>query len=120
LQNSIGTIEISRKGIDGQWIIDAPAADKGKNASSWKILNPFTSLRADEVIDHPSAAQLATMKNPADTAVFTKSNGETTIVRISRPVGGIAYAQSSQGPELFKIKKQTVDDLNLKPSDVAF
>lgn len=120
LQNSYGTIEISRQGTDRQWKIDTPATEKGKNASSWKILNPFTSLRADEVIDHPSAAQLAKMKDPADTAVFTSSNGQAITIRISKPSAGVAYAQSSQRPELFKIKKQTVDDLNLKPSDVAF
>jgi hypothetical protein len=120
LQNSNGAIEISRQGTGGQWKIDSPAADKGKSASSWKILNPFTSLRADAVIDHPSAAQLAAIKNPAVTAILTKSDGQQITIRISKPSGDVAYAQSSQSPELFKIKKQTVDDLNLKPNDVSF
>jgi hypothetical protein len=120
LQNANGLIQISRNGTAGQWKIDGPAAVKGKSASSWKILNPFTTLRADEVIDHPTAAQLASMKQPAVTATFTKSDGQQITVRISKPSGNVAYAQSSQSPELFKIKKQTVDDLNLKPSDVAF
>ncbi|MGA9883944.1 MAG: DUF4340 domain-containing protein [Candidatus Acidiferrales bacterium] len=120
LQDSNGTIEISRQGTDGAWKIVAPAADKGKSASSWKILNPFTSLRADEVIDHPSAAQMTAMKNPAITATFTKSDGQQVTVRLSKPSGDIAYAQSSASPEFFKIKKQTVDDLNLKPEDVSF
>lgn len=120
LQNSNGTIEISRQGSEGQWKIDSPAADKGKTASSWKILNPFTSLRADEVIDHPSAAQSEAVKNPAVTAILTKSDGQQITIHLSKPSGGIAYAQSSQSSELFKIKKQTVDDLNLKPSDVSF
>lgn len=120
LQNSNGIIEISRQGTDGPWKIAAPAGDKGKSASSWKILNPFTSLRADEVIDHPSAAQLAAMKNPAVTVVFTRKDRQQVTVRLSKPSGAIAYAQSSASPELFKIKKQTVDDLNLKPKDVSF
>lgn len=120
LQNSNGAIEISRLGTGGQWKIVVPAADKGKSASSWKILNPFTSLRADAVIDRPSAIQLAAMRSPAVTAVLTKNSGQTVTVRISEPSGGVAYAQSSESPELFKIKKQTVDDLNLKASDVAF
>jgi hypothetical protein len=120
LQNSNGTIEISRQGTNAQWKIDAPASEKGKSASSWKVLNPFTSLRADEMIDHPSAAQLATMKNPAITAILTKTSGQQITVRISKPTGDVAYAQSSDSPELFKIKKQTVEDLNLKPKDVAF
>lgn len=120
LQNSNGIIEISRQGTAGQWKIDAPAADHGKSASSWKILNPFTSLRADGIIDHPSPAQLAAIKNPAVTAILTKSDGQKITIRISKPSGAVAYAQSSQSPELFQIKKQTVDDLNLKPGDVAF
>ncbi|MGH9717906.1 MAG: DUF4340 domain-containing protein [Candidatus Acidiferrales bacterium] len=120
LRNANGTIEISRHGTDGSWKIDAPAADKGKSASSWKILDPFTSLHADEVIDHPSAALLAKMKNPAVTAILTEKDGKQITVRLSKPSGDVAYAQSSDSPELFKIKKQTVDALNLKPKDVAF
>jgi len=120
LQNSNGTIEISRQGKNGQWKVDAPAADKGKSASIWKILDPFTSLRADEVIDHPSAALLGKMKNPAITAVLTQKDGKQITVRLSKPAGDVAYAQSSQSTELFKIKKETVDNLNLKPKDVAF
>ncbi|HTW31892.1 MAG TPA: DUF4340 domain-containing protein [Candidatus Sulfotelmatobacter sp.] len=120
LQNANGTIEISRQGTNGTWKIDAPAAEKGKSASSWKILDPFTSLHADEVIDHPSAALLARMKNPAVTAILTKNDGKQITVRLSKPVGDVAYAQSSDSPELFKIKKETVNDLNLKPKDVAF
>ncbi len=120
LQNGNGTIEISRQGTGDEWKIDSPAADKGKSASSWKILNPFTSLKADEIIDHPSGTQLAAMKKPAVTAILTKSDGQRITIQISKPSGDVAYAQSSQSPELFKIKKQTVDDLNLKPSDVAF
>ncbi|MGH9689211.1 MAG: DUF4340 domain-containing protein [Candidatus Acidiferrales bacterium] len=120
LQNSNGIIEISRQGSDGPWKIAAPAGDKGKSASSWKILNPFTSLRAEEVIDHPSGVQTAAMKNPAVTVVFTKNSGQQVTVRLSKPSGDIAYAQSSASPELFKIKKQTVADLNLKPKDVSF
>jgi Domain of unknown function (DUF4340) len=120
LQNAGGAVVISRQGADAQWKIEAPAADKAKSASSWKILDPFTSLRADEVIDHPSAAQLAAMKHPAITAVFTEKSGRQLTVRISKPSGDVAYAQSSGNSELFKIKKQTVDDLNLKPKDVAF
>jgi len=120
LRNANGAIEISRQGTDGSWKIDAPSADKGKSASSWKILDPFTSLHADEVIDHPSAALLAKMKDPAVTAIFTKNGGEQITVRLSKPTGDVAYAQSSDSPELFKIKKQTVDDLNLRAKDVAF
>lgn len=120
LQNANGAIEISRQGTDGSWKIDAPAAEKGKSASSWKILDPFTSLHADEVIDHPSAALLARMKDPAVTAIFTKNDGKQITVRLSKPIGDVAYAQSTASPELFKIKKETVNDLNLKPKDVAF
>lgn len=120
LQNSHGIIEISRQGNGGQWKIDAPTVDKGKSASSWKILDPFTSLRADEVIDHPTAALLAKMKNPVVTAILTQKDGKQITVRLSKPSGDVAYAQSSQSSGLFRIKKETVDDLDLKPKDVAF
>jgi hypothetical protein len=120
LQNSNGTIEIGRQGTDAQWKIEAPASEKGKSASSWKILNPFTSLRADKLIDHPSSVQLAAVKNPAVTATLTKTSGKQITVRISKPIGDIAYAQSTDSVELFEIKKQTLEDLDLKLKDVAY
>jgi Domain of unknown function (DUF4340) len=121
LHNANGAIEISPKeNSSGQWVVDAPAAEKGKSASNWKILDPLTSLRAVQIIDHPPAALLAGLKKPAITAVLTKKDGQQVTVRISKPSGDFAYAQSSESPELFKIKKQTVDDLNLKPADLAY
>ena len=56
---------------------------------------------------------------PAITAVLTDKAGKELTVRISKPKGDFAYAQSSNSPALYKVKKQIVDDLNLKPADAA-
>ena len=64
----------------------------------------------------PLLAQLA---KPAITAILTDKAGKALTVRISKPVGDFAYAQSSNSAALYKVKKQVVADLSLKPVDAA-
>jgi len=119
-EDSIGSISISRKKDNpDDWIFDLPSDQKGKAASSWKILDPLTGLTAEEVIDHPAPNLLALEAKPDITAVLTSKDGKMLTVRISKPAGNFAYAKASDALSLFKIKKDSLDALNLKPSDVA-
>jgi len=120
LRNDKGVIAASRKkDSPDEWDFDSPADQKGKTAATWKILDPVTGLRADQVIDHPAAAQLAQLAKPAVTAVLTDKSGKQLTVRISRASGDFAYAQASNSPALYKVKKQVVDDLTLSAADAA-
>jgi Domain of unknown function (DUF4340) len=119
IRNSAGAIVLSRrKNNPDDWMIDAPAEQKGKSAASWKILDPITNLRAEAVIDHPAASLLAQLAKPAVRVVLTGKSGQEITLRISKPSGDFAYAQTSGSPALYKLKKQAVDDLNLKPADL--
>lgn len=122
LRNSSGTMSCTRKSDKSgeDWTIDAPADQKGKSAGAWKILSPFTTARAEEIIDHPSAAILARLAKVPVEATFTDKNGKKLSVRLSNISGEFVYAQTSDGPEVYKLKKQFSDDLNFKPSDLAF
>jgi hypothetical protein len=115
-----GAISLTRKGdIPEEWVFDGPDSEKGKSAAGWKILEPMSQLTADQVIDGPDANLVAQLKNPAFTAVLTDKSGKSLTLRISRALGDFVYAQTSEGPELYKLAKQALDDLNLKLSDLA-
>ncbi|HXX45598.1 MAG TPA: DUF4340 domain-containing protein [Candidatus Acidoferrales bacterium] len=118
--NANGAISLSRKkdGSD-EWVFDAPADQKGKLASSWKILDPLTGLTAEEVIDHPAADLLAPMSKPAVTVVLTDRSGKSVTVKLSKAVGDFVYAQASDSSPLFKLKKGALDGFNLKAADLA-
>jgi Domain of unknown function (DUF4340) len=107
------------KGKLDQWTIDAPAVQKGKLTPSWKVLDPFTSLQADDVIDHPAPKLIASLANPAIRAVFTSTDGKQVTLRVSKPSGDILYAQSSDSPALYTLGKRALDGLNLKPADLV-
>ncbi len=103
----------------GEWTIDAPAAQKGKLAPSWKVIDPFVNLQADDVIDHPAAKLTALLANPAIRVVFTSNDGKQFTLRISKPSGDVLYAQASDSPSLYTLSKQTLASLNLKPADLV-
>ncbi len=119
-RNSSGSISLSRKkdGSD-EWVFDAPADQKGKLASSWKILDPLTGLSADEVIDQPAANLLSQLANPAVTTIFTDKNGKSVTIKLSKPSGDFIYAQASDSPALYKLKKNALDGFNLRASDLG-
>jgi hypothetical protein len=120
LADPAGSLAVSRKnGDSGDWAFDSPEQQTGKPASGWKILDTLTGLSADEIIDHPSAADLKYVANPEITVVLTDAKGEKTTVRFSKASGGFVYAQSSGSASLYKLKEDAVTGLNLKPADLT-
>jgi hypothetical protein len=120
IHNSAGATVLSRKKDNpDEWVIGAPAEQQGKSAASWKILGPIGNLRAEEVMDRPPAGLLAQLARPAVRVVLTGKNGQEITLRISKPSGDFAYVQASGSPALYKLKKEVVDDLNLKPADLV-
>jgi hypothetical protein len=119
LHNPDGDIELARKSSD-EWTVNSPANLKGKSASVWKIFSPLTDARADQVIDHPPAGLAAKLAKPAVEVNLAEKGGAKIEVRISAASGDFVYVRSSASPALYKLKKQTLDDLTFKPSDIAF
>lgn len=119
VHNASGSISMTRKSAE-DWSIDEPANDKGKTASIWKVFSPIESARADDVLDHPPAAIAAKLAKPAIEVIFTKKDGSKLTLEISSPENNFVYARSSEGPQVYKLKKETLDDLNFTPSQVLF
>jgi hypothetical protein len=120
VNESNGSISLSRKkDSPDDWVFDAPPDQKGKAASSWKIFDPLTSLTAEDVIDHPAPSLLALEAKPQLTATLTGKDGKMLTVKISKASGDFAYAQATDSPSLYKIKKDSLDALNVKPADLV-
>jgi hypothetical protein len=119
LQNANGAIALTRKSAD-EWTFEAPADQKGKSAGIEKIFSALADAKGDEVLDHPPADLLAKVAKPAVEVYLTDKDGKKLTVRFSKESGDFVYAQSSGGPTLYKLKKQGLDDLNLKAADLVF
>src|SRR5579863_7678414 len=110
---------VHKEGAEDEWTFDSPADLKGKAATGWKIMSPVDGLKADEVLDHPPANIAATLADPAVQVVLTDKSGKALKVQISKAAGDVAYARTSDSAVVYKLKKQSLDDLNLKPSELA-
>jgi hypothetical protein len=105
---------VCSKGTDKTWKIDQPANVKGKTADIYKISAPLDSAEASEVIDSPSADIRARLAKPALEITFTETSGKKTTLRFSVETEGYVYAESTAGTAVYKMTKQTLDDLSFK------
>jgi uncharacterized protein DUF4340 len=120
IQDAGGAFVLSRKlGNSDEWTFESPADRKGKPVSSWKVLDPLGTMRAEEVLDHPAPNQLAQLSTPAIKLVLTGKDGKELSLRISKPSGDFVYAQVSGDAALYKLKKEVFDQLNLSAADLS-
>lgn len=120
IQDSNGQIVADRKSSGSEeWVMSAPAAQKGKSASTWKVFSVLSELRADEVIEKPGPDVVAQLAKPAYQLTLVDTKGNKRTLKVSSASGDFIYAQSSDGPAVFKLKKASLSDLNITPSDLA-
>ncbi|MGH9572425.1 MAG: DUF4340 domain-containing protein [Candidatus Acidiferrales bacterium] len=120
IQGSDGNIVADRKSAGSEeWVVTQPAAQKGKSASAWKVFSVLSGLKADEVIEKPTAAVLANLDHPAYQLTLVDTKGKKRILKVSKASGDFVYAQSSDGPAVFKLKKASFNDLDISPADMA-
>lgn len=118
--NEHGTAIFARKSDkDEEWAIEAPAEKKGRSASVWNIFSPLTTAHAEEVIDHPGAGIVAHLANPAVEVLLTEKSGKKLTIQFSKSSGDFVYARTSEGPAVYKLKKQILTQLSFKPDDFA-
>jgi hypothetical protein len=118
IQGSNGPIAASRQ-AEENWVFDQPDAQKGKAASAWKIFSALSVFRADDVIEKPGAEVVAALAQPAYQLILTDNGGKKRTLRVTKAIGDFIYAQSSDGPAVYKFKKASLSDLDLKPADLA-
>lgn len=117
VKNANGTIECSQ-GKNDQWSMIEPAAEKGKQIQSWKILDPLQNSRAINIYDTPSAAILAHLKKPAIQITLVDKSSKTTTIQISPASGNSVYVRTSASPEIYEVGRQILTDFGFKASDL--
>ncbi len=132
IHNASGTILVTRKD-ETDWAFDTTAAkeekekqkdqqksnEQAKPVSLDKLFAPLLQATADEIFDHPTPAQLATLFKPACAAILTDRGGKTLRIELSKESGGFVYARTSESPIIYKLKPQILTDLNFKASDLT-
>jgi hypothetical protein len=100
-----------------EWAVEAPADLKTKSGTAWKLFSALTTARADEVMDHPATEIAAKLAKPAVEITLTDKSGKKFTVELSKESGDFVYARTSDGPAVYKLKKQFLEQLNLKADD---
>jgi hypothetical protein len=132
IHNASATILCSRKN-ESDWACDAmdqnndkakqndqqKDSQQGKPASLDKLFTPLQQATADEILDHPTSAQLATLTKPAFAAILTDKSGKVLKVEISKESGGFVYARTTEAPTIYKLKPQVLAGLNFKLADLT-
>jgi len=120
IQGSHGNIVADRKSAGSEeWVMTEPSAQKGKSASAWKLFSVLSGLKADEVIEKPTAAVLRSLDHPAYQLTLIDTKGKKRTLKVSQASGDFIYAQSSDGPAVFKLKKSSLSDLDITSADLA-
>jgi Domain of unknown function (DUF4340) len=100
-----------------KWVIKEPADKKDKDAPTFKVVNPFET-KAEEIVESPSGDVRAKLAKPAVEAKLTYKDGKVVEVKISSADGDNAYVSVKGRNEVFKVKKQMLDDLSFKAADL--
>jgi hypothetical protein len=120
IHDSNGAMVALRKSGQGdEWQMQSPDAQKGKTASTWKVFSVLADLKADEVIEKPSADVVASLAQPVYELTLTETSGKKKTLRVSKVTGDFVYAQSGDSSAVFKLKKASLNDLNITPADLA-
>jgi Domain of unknown function (DUF4340) len=117
IRNANQTADFTHQG--DQWLFTAPPAQNGKEAMAWKFLTPLTEARATEVLDHPTPADNARFDKPAVDATLTPKSGKPIHISISQPDGDSVYARTDASPNIYKLPKSSLDDLNFEAADIV-
>ncbi|HEV2387101.1 MAG TPA: DUF4340 domain-containing protein [Candidatus Acidoferrales bacterium] len=99
---------------DGNWVISAPAAEKGKAVANWKLFDPLSSNNATGILDPAPPGLAAKLNHPAVEIALTRKGGGTKTYRISAAEGDSVYVESSGEPGLYRVPKQMLDSLTFK------
>ncbi|MGH9712154.1 MAG: DUF4340 domain-containing protein [Candidatus Acidiferrales bacterium] len=100
-----------------EWAVEAPADLKTKPGTAWRLFSALTTARADDLLDHPGAEIAAKLVKPAVEVTLTEKSGKKLTVEISKESGDFVYGRTSDGPAVYKMKKQVLEQLNLKADD---
>jgi hypothetical protein len=100
-----------------KWVIKEPADKKDKDAPEFRVISPFET-KADEILASPPSDVRARLAKPAVEARLSYKGGKVVELKMSKADGDHAYVAVKGRSEVFKVKKQMVEDLSFKPADL--
>jgi hypothetical protein len=100
-----------------KWMIREPSDKKDKEAPTFKVVNPFET-KAEEILASPSSDIRSKLAKPSVEAKLTYKDGKIVDIKISSADGENAYVSVKGRGEVFKVRKQMLDDLSFKASDL--
>ncbi len=100
-----------------KWTIKEPADKKDKDAPAFKVINPFET-KAEEILESPSSDVKSRLAKPPVEARLTYKDGKVVEIKVSTADGENAYVTVKGRSEVFKVKKQMLDDLSFKAADL--
>jgi hypothetical protein len=118
IRNSSLTV-VAERGADGKWLIKEPADKKDKEADGSKLLDSWLSTMSDEIIDAPSPEISAKLNKPAVDVELTAKDSKVTRLKFSAAAGEDAYVGVEGHPQMYKIRKSTLDSLDFKADQIV-
>jgi hypothetical protein len=115
LRNSNGRIVAEKSG--DKWVIKEPADKKDKDAPTSRLIDPFET-KADEVLVPATASARSKLAKPPVEVRLTYKDGRVVELKVSSADEDAVYVSVQGRSEVFKVKKQMLDDLSLKPADL--
>jgi hypothetical protein len=106
------------KGADGGWVIEQPAGQKTPPPACPSFWTSLSTARAEDILDTPPASVVSQLAKPPVQVTLTDKSGKKTEIRISAATGNSVYARTSAGPEVLKLGKSILDDLNFSPKGI--
>ena len=123
-KDNLSKIEIKNKNLKlvaekngDKWTIKEPTDKKDKDAPTFRVINPFET-KAEEIVESPSSDVRAKLAKPAVESTLTYKGGKVVEVKVSPAEGEYAYVSVKGRSEVFKVKKQMLDDLSFKAADL--
>lgn len=113
-----GAIELSRPDEKTPWKVDSSAVkiDQLDAQTVTSLVSTLSSLSAADFADGLDATK-AGFDKPAATLVLTLKGGKQTTLLIGSNVGEDYRVKAQDNPQIFVLKKYTVDNLLLRPID---
>ena len=71
------------------------------------------------MIDNPGAAIASKLAKPVVEVRYTTKDGKTTTVKVSAADGDDVYVRVDGSPTVYKVRKQLLDTLSFKASEVT-
>ena len=118
IRNAKGDTTCVKASGGGGWIVEQPASQKTPPPACPSFWNSLSSARASDILDTPPASVTTQLAKPPVQVTLTDKSGKKIQIQISAATGDSVYARTNAGPEVLKLNRSILDDLNFTPTGI--